>query len=849
MLKFFRRTASPTEALNRRPAIEPLEQRRLLSITHWTVSPLSTTSVGEGITPSAAQPTVRAIESPANGATLDRDGFISASVNLVSQGNGVDANTLSTDTVKLWQIVNGQKVFVNSQTNTTGGGDGLVTHPMAILAANATYQWDVTSGVKDTAGNAFVPFSFQFNTNSNVANVDPFISFDKVSLPNAQGRQFSALAFGPDGRLYAGTLDGAILRYDVGADGQLGSPTVINTVKTNNGENRFIIGLAFDPAATAGNPILWVSHSQGVFTNATNFTGKISRLSGASLTGYTDYVVGLPRSIRDHLNNEIHFGSDGALYMGQAAMNSTGRADPTWLREDTPLSAAILRIDVANIASAVNVTTPDGGGTYNPNASGAPVTIVADGIRNSFDFVFHPNGHMYAASNGSFAGGNTPAGPGNDPPALTNLPITENDYVFDIVKGGYYGHPNPTRNHFVLNGGNPTSAVDFEEVAQYPVGTQPDPAYKHPALILGKDYAPTGMIVYQSNAFGGRLKNRILLARYSGGSDVIILTPSADGKTLSAVNARGLEGLANPIGIVEDTRNGNLYVSTNSPQGGLNIVLLKPHELPGISGLKWINTDASISFGALKNNAVLNLAAAPSRNISIRADTFGPVGSVRFALDGDNNFQIESFAPFGLRGNNANGTYVPWVPTLGAHTLTVTPYEGANATGTAGAAITWHFTITDLKLFKLNVNFQPSTLTTSFPKHRTDSGATFGRRANGFKYGWSALNSSNFFNRNSPKSYDERFDTGAAMAGRAWQMTVPNGKYSVYIAAGDPNDISGNYGIAVEGVLAISGRPTAKKPWLAKTITVTVRDGKLTVAPTAGSSGNKINFIQVSQIS
>ena len=51
MLKFFRRSASPTEALNRRPAIEPLEQRRLLSITHWTVSPLSTTNVGDGITP------------------------------------------------------------------------------------------------------------------------------------------------------------------------------------------------------------------------------------------------------------------------------------------------------------------------------------------------------------------------------------------------------------------------------------------------------------------------------------------------------------------------------------------------------------------------------------------------------------------------------------------------------------------------------------------------------------------------------------------------------------------------------------------------------------------------------
>ena len=38
---------------------------------------------------------------------------------------------------------------------------------------------------------------------------------------------------------------------------------------------------------------------------------------GPDLASITDYVVGLPRSIRDHETNSIVFGPDGALYVAQ----------------------------------------------------------------------------------------------------------------------------------------------------------------------------------------------------------------------------------------------------------------------------------------------------------------------------------------------------------------------------------------------------------------------------------------------------------------------------------------------------------------------------------------------------
>ena len=80
-------------------------------------------------------------------------------------------------------------------------------------------------------------------------------------------------------------------------DGPLSAPEVIQTVQAANGGQRMLTGIEFDPSSTATNLVLWVSHSQYALENATDFTGKISRLSGANLEDYQDFVVGLPRSV------------------------------------------------------------------------------------------------------------------------------------------------------------------------------------------------------------------------------------------------------------------------------------------------------------------------------------------------------------------------------------------------------------------------------------------------------------------------------------------------------------------------------------------------------------------------
>ncbi len=40
-------------------------------------------------------------------------------------------------------------------------------------------------------------------------------------------------------------------------------------MQSGNGGRRFLTGLTFDPASTAANPILWVTHGQYVADNGT----------------------------------------------------------------------------------------------------------------------------------------------------------------------------------------------------------------------------------------------------------------------------------------------------------------------------------------------------------------------------------------------------------------------------------------------------------------------------------------------------------------------------------------------------------------------------------------------------
>ena len=149
--------------------------------------------------------------------------------------------------------------------------------------------------------------------------------------------------------------------------------------------------------------------------------------------------------------------------------------------------------------------------------------------------------------------------------------------------------------------------------------------------------------------------------------------------------------------------------------------------------------------------------------------------------------------------------------------------------------------------FSSHINFQPGGAAPA--SYLVDKGEAYGTRVGGYTYGWNIRNTANVFQRNSPASPDLRYDTVGLMqvAGVSnWQMIVPNGAYTVHIVSGDPNSTSGNvYKINAENVTVVSGTPTAAKPWVEGTATVTVADGRLTLSSPVGAIGNRIDFIDI----
>jgi fibronectin type 3 domain-containing protein len=671
-------------------------------------------------TPVSSRPSVTDTN-PANGATgVWRDVFVDANVRLPTAGKGIDVNTLTSATVKLYRTADHAAVAAN--INTSGGRDSITLTPVSLLAENTSYTFEVTDGLRDTGGAAFLPFTMSFTTGTSATPVDPTIAFEQVALPTTQGNQFTALTIGPDGKLYAGTLQGLIHRFTILSDGTLSAPEIINTVQVANGGPRLLTGLEFDPASTAGNLVLWVSHGQSTLENATDFTGKISRLSGPTLATYEDAVVHLPRSVRDHLTNQMDFGPDGALYVAQASNTAMGAPDNAWgMRPERLLSATVLRLDAVTVRDRLrlglgplDVLTPDGGGWYDPFAAGVPLTIYATGVRNAYDLIWHSNGQLYAPTNGSAAHGATPGYDGTSPvpqridgpytggavAPIADVTITEPDYLHRVVQGGYYGHPNPQRGEYVLNGGNPTAGSDFEEIAQYPVGTAPDRNYRGPAYVFGRKLSPNGVVEYRGPAFDGRLNGRLLVARFGGGDDIVALKVNADGTISSEpqTSINGLSGLVDPLDLVVDPSTGNVYVSEydekdtgfrrltllrpippggdisvqqramyfNDPRGGSNsppepLVIRNtgtaPLSIPS-DGLKIVGTDAAMFAFSPATTLPLTIPAGGTLVVNV---VFKPTGTTPLtiktaAVEIRSNDPDQPFVSVALRGLPTTGT-------------------------------------------------------------------------------------------------------------------------------------------------------------------------------------------------
>ena len=551
-------------------------------------------------------------------------------------------NIAHVEGIKLVETLTGQEVAINVQIS--GGADSLTIRPLQALKANTSYTLKVEDvldlgSITDAAAaiRQMQDLTTTFVTGVAPTEVAREVAFTTSTLLNGfvdGAGGFTSIEFGPDGKLYVATIMGEIFRWSVNSDGSINKASKESLVLDylqSGADRRGIIGLTFDP--TDPNTI-WISDNYPIprenkAFDTPEFSGRVSKITlgqNGSFTGATaeTYLTGLPRSGGDHVTNSLEFranpdaGQAGEpaylLYLSQGSNSAAGAPDGAWgNRPERLLNAAVLEIDPTRKAPTGGfdvrtepVTVPttqnplssfnsDGTypGFYNPYAADAVLKIFATGVRNAYDLVWHSNGHLYMPTNGTASGGKTfddPTQPGSQ--VIVNSP-TQDDYFFTVEQGKYYGHPNILRDEYILNGGNPTSGVDKNEVTDrkdgnpntdgYDAGVRPDLNYDlDGAYSLGRNQSPNGAIEYKGGAFGTNLKGAVLFAQFSTGDNVRAIRVDASGKIIGDDVLRRPDGSVinnyiDPLDIIENPVTGQLYLMTlNRGTGASQLILLTP---------------------------------------------------------------------------------------------------------------------------------------------------------------------------------------------------------------------------------------------------------------------------------
>ncbi|MBC8121172.1 MAG: PQQ-dependent sugar dehydrogenase [Gemmatimonadaceae bacterium] len=411
-------------------------------------------------------------------------------------------------------------------------------------------------GIFASHRNATTALTYTFDKFSVVAEQTPPPSggfdFTRTTFPVADSP--TSMVWGPDNRLYVAGVTGKVQAFTLNSAKQPTNTQTINTL-TNSLGTRLLLGITVDPASTASNVILWLSHSSGSQNSGVANSGMVTRLSGSNFSTMQHVITGLPRAIANHGPNSLHFGPDGKLYI--AIGGNTGAGAPNTAntefgtRAEQPLSAAVLVADVKN-------SSFDGSCANTSNIYGTPpcsVKTYATGLRNVYDFVFHSNGKLYATDNGLGVDGTFP--PTHTPPCTGfgdiasassggDNPGDQPDLLHLLQQGKYYGHPDPYRNQCVYKDG------DYQNVP-------PLTNWVPPLLDLGFNHSTNGLIEYKSSAFCNALKGNMLATNYSVGDDITRFQLSTDGQSVLASSSL-IGSFDDPLTLTQGP-DGTIYVA------------------------------------------------------------------------------------------------------------------------------------------------------------------------------------------------------------------------------------------------------------------------------------------------
>ena len=231
-----------------------------------------------------------------------------------------------------------------------------------------------------------------FQTSGPVANTSNVGATPVYSSePFLSGLSFPLnLTFAPDGRMFFNERCGDV--RVVSAAGELQPIPFADPGSVHCGGDHGLTGLALDPDF-ASNHYVYIGYVRQISTSPVSYKPFIERFTDVNGVGTerTMLIDNLPeKSGTLHGLNNIIFGPDGKLYI------SVG---------DYGLHASQVAQDLSlPMGKLLRVNKEDGSAPAdNPFVStpGADPRIYAYGLRNSFDFVFHPlNGAIYMTENG-----------------------------------------------------------------------------------------------------------------------------------------------------------------------------------------------------------------------------------------------------------------------------------------------------------------------------------------------------------------------------------------------------------------------------------------------------------------
>jgi predicted alpha-1,2-mannosidase len=280
-------------------------------------------------------------------------------------------------------------------------------------------------------------------------------------------------------------------------------------------------------------------------------------------------------------------------------------------------------------------------------------------------------------------------------------------------------------------------------------------------------------------------------------------------------------------------------------------------------------TTLSFDLGSAPNT---NWGSAPADAPPSFDSAGAPVAPLHLAATAGNGLATLSWAASPgatsynvYRGTTPNGEgAIPLVAGLTATAFTDTGLTNGtayyylvtavNADGESGASNEGAAVPLASGAFRVSINFSNNTVEVP-TGYVNDVGLAFGDRGNGFRFGWNQDTTADARDRNNPAAPDERYDSFIHMQkpdnpNASWQIALPNGAYAVHLVAGDiDNNFDAAYAIAVQGALAVSGTPTSANKFFEGTLSVLVTGGLLTVSNAPGSMNNKIDYIDISQVS